>query len=319
VKLSQPQATAIRTTPNIQDARITARTNTLTSLVRLGLADWRYRPSVIPGNRMVRIAILTPAGHNERTALVATEAEPVQHQAAEETGEREDAAYRKLNAFAHTSPAAPQQAPTDPRATVCGHPTDRPYFGKDRLYRCEPCHQATTAGRCDRCGTHAPRRIEAYKQNVCSPCLHGDHEARVSATAARTPVTIGKGKGNPWFATPLAFGGAFPPAPTTQEPTAPEVHDIQQGPGNTFVCACGYSDPDGMTNHFMINIPAETVEMSTVWQISGRGTLVYVDAGDTEALAWAAAQAAGVDRDYYHYARHLTMIQLDELTAPTTA
>ena len=469
MKLSQPQTTALRLALGGTGAQVDARTNTLSSLVRLGLAEWKYRRNSL--GRTVKYAALTEQGAAVRDQLRAADAEQTNRAAqrngatgpvttaifgdrttathslrvyrhyanapgklADRTPDRliytgsltelraavtsygipgkawdttdsgwysysgEIYVWGPRSAFHHPeAPSAPRSPQTDPTATVCGHPTDRPYLGKDRAYRCEPCHQATTAGVCDRCGNHAPRRIEAYHQMVCPSCLHGDHTARVSAARAATPVIIGKG--DPYAVTPVNLGGAFPPAakraparplaakgwrqeverqalearrkdttdPTltagdivfsggvyaevteiiTHAPgthpdspirndmtavevvtdmgtrrwhgrTAPVVHSVEQGPGNTIVCACGYSDTDTdkLADHFTRTIPFDTVEMSDYWQISGRGTLVYVDAGETEALAWRAAAAAGVDRDYYHCARRLSMADLEALTAP---
>ncbi|MFJ3588639.1 hypothetical protein ACIQUY_05030 [Streptomyces sp. NPDC090231] len=56
------------------------------------------------------------------------------------------------------------------KPTVCGHETDRPYYGTDKQFRCESCHHDFTAGNCESCGHFHVGRITAYGLTVCTPC-----------------------------------------------------------------------------------------------------------------------------------------------------
>ncbi|MFE4681610.1 hypothetical protein ACFRNJ_12330 [Streptomyces sp. NPDC056721] len=84
-KLSRPQRLAIVTTLGTDGAQVDARPNTLASLVRLGLAEYRTRRGGLTG-RAIQYAVLTAEGQQVRAELSAPVAEPT----AEEEPARED-------------------------------------------------------------------------------------------------------------------------------------------------------------------------------------------------------------------------------------
>lgn len=98
-----------------------------------------------------------------------------------------------------------------------------------------------------------------------------------------------------------------------------ERHEMVSGlPMGGMACACGLDDVDALLEHWVSTgvIPVvPVVEMSGVWRITGRGAEVYAE-GATAREAWADAARRGFERDYFHAITHLTMVELEALTAP---
>ncbi|QDN94948.1 hypothetical protein FNV58_01050 (plasmid) [Streptomyces sp. RLB1-9] len=103
---------------------------------------------------------------------------------------------------------------------------------------------------------------------------------------------------------------------------AEERHDMVSGlPMGQMACLCGLTDVDALLGHWVATgvLPVvPLVEMSGVWRITGRGAEVYAE-GATQAEAWADAARQGFERDYFHAITHLSMAELEALTAPQEA
>lgn len=95
-------------------------------------------------------------------------------------------------------------------------------------------------------------------------------------------------------------------------------HGMKAGPNGTPVCACGLADRDALIEHWVSTgvIPVvPVVEMSGVWRITGRGAEVFAE-GANKREAWADAARQGFERDYFHAIKHLSVAELEALTAP---
>jgi hypothetical protein len=108
-------------------------------------------------------------------------------------------------------------------------------------------------------------------------------------------------------------------APQEAQEGAQERHEMVSGlPMGKMACACGLDDVDALLAHWVSTgvIPVvPVVEMSGVWRITGRGAEVFAE-GATEREAWADAARQGFERDYFHAITHLSMAELEALTAP---
>jgi hypothetical protein len=103
---------------------------------------------------------------------------------------------------------------------------------------------------------------------------------------------------------------------------AEEGHEMVSGlPMGQMACACGLDDVDALLSHWVATgvLPVvPLVEMSGVWRITGRGVEVYAE-GATQVEAWEDAARQGFERDYFHMIEHLSMAELEALTAPQVA
>lgn len=212
--------------------------------------------------------------------------------APEEDGEQQEAAES-----AEGSQGVAQGFRHDPCAPTPGLDADgRRYAVGDRV---EDVHLARTG----------PRRGKPMSTGVVTALLDG-----------RPVVRFDAGDEGEVDVRPDLFRIVAQGAPQEAE-EAEERHEMTTGEDGAPVCVCGLADVDALLGHWTATgvLPVvPVVEMSGVWRITGRGAEVYVE-GASDREAWADAARRGFERDYFHAITHLSVEELEALTAPEEA